>query len=100
MIEPKRFQTRLRGDLQLLQVCHIKPCSVRWPSGYRRARLHRLLPQSSSSSRFTAGAFGFLTFTNAASDLSDRASQAASHNRAAKPRDAGGFTTLGVTSQA
>jgi len=25
MIEPKRFQTRLRGDLQLLQVCHIKP---------------------------------------------------------------------------
>ena len=24
MIEPKRSQTRLRGDLQLLQVCHIK----------------------------------------------------------------------------
>ena len=29
---------------------------------YRRAWLHRLLPQSSSAS-FTAGTFGFLTFT-------------------------------------
>jgi hypothetical protein len=30
------------------------------PLGYRRAWLHRLLPQSSSASRFTAGAAGFL----------------------------------------
>ena len=30
---------------------------------HRRARLHRLLPQSSSASRVTPGAFGFLTLS-------------------------------------
>jgi hypothetical protein len=59
--------TLFRPAIQLLQIAADLACDLRHIPGMRvksaGAAIYYYRPQSSSASRMTAGAFGFLTFT-------------------------------------